>query len=120
MSIELIYIGGLVLIFFAVLIFVMAKSKTGDEITATLNELKQLTSHLSNAQAEISGRISQHQSGFNERLESLSKGLNDGSTNYHAFRLKRRKYAETIRSDSIGSVKDARGRGVNVKKGRKT
>ena len=78
MSIELIYIGGLVLIFFAALTIVVARSKPTGEITATLNELKELTSHLSNAQAEISGRISQHQSGFNERLESLSKGLNDG------------------------------------------
>ena len=78
MSIELIYIGGLVLIICAVLTFVMAKSKSTDGITATLNELKELTSHLSNAQSEISGRISQHQSSFNERLENLSKGLNDG------------------------------------------
>lgn len=78
MSIELIYIGGLVLIFCAVLTFVMAKSKSRDGITTTLNELKELTSHLSNAQSEISGRISQHQSSFNERLENLSKGLNDG------------------------------------------
>ena len=68
MSIELIYIGGLVLIFCAVLTFVMAKSKPGGETTVTLNELKELTSHLSNAQAQISGRISQHQSSFNERL----------------------------------------------------
>ena len=78
MSIELIYIGGLVLIICAVLTFVMAKSKSTDGVTATLNELKELTSHLSNAQSEISGRISQHQSSFNERLENLSKGLNDG------------------------------------------
>ena len=65
MSIELIYIGGLVLIFCAVLTFVMVKSKSRDGIAATLNELKELTSHLSNAQSEISGRISQHQSSFN-------------------------------------------------------
>ncbi len=78
MSIELIYIGGLVLIFCAVLIFVMVKPKLGGESTVTLNELKELTSHLSNAQVEISGRISQYQSSFNERLENLSKGFNDG------------------------------------------
>ena len=78
MSIELIYIGGLVLIICAVLSFVMSMSYSTVGITATLNELKELTSHLSNAQSEISGRISQHQSSFNERLENLSKGLNDG------------------------------------------